>query len=207
MHLTPGSLLRHLTGAALAGLATLAIPAGAADSAPFDARYEGKLVSDSGDVSIPVSVELRDAQGVLMGRVRTDEPLAGGGPVSAGDYNAGTCNLRVQVSPGTTLRMSGSCQTTSFEGKYTLSSAGQISSGSFRLDGKGSGAPRQDMATLNPLTSCLSANTRCLVACPQGDYNVEFLCANRCRQRFQACKGKAAGGRTASGSATDPARP
>ena len=48
--------------------------------------------------------------------------------VSAGDYNAGTCNLRVQVSPGTTLRMSGSCQARIFEGKYTLNSSTQGSS-------------------------------------------------------------------------------
>ena len=40
------------------------------------------------------------------------------------------------------------------------------------------------------LTACINANTRCLVGCPQGDYNAEFLCVNRCRQRHLACKGK-----------------
>jgi len=201
MPLIPGPLLRHLASAALAGLAALAIPAVAADSAPFNARYEGKLVADSGDVSIPVSVELRDAQGMLTGWVRTEQPLAGSGPVSAGDYNGGSCNLRVQLSPGNTLRMSGNCQARIFEGKYTLNSSTQASSGSFRLERNGGGS-RQDAIQINPLTACLNANTRCLVACPQGDYNAEFLCANRCRQRFQACKGKTGGG-----GAADPLRP
>ncbi len=37
----------------------------------------------------------------------------------------------------------------------------------------------------------MSANTRCLIACPRGDASVEFLCANRCRSKLQACKGQA----------------
>ncbi|MBN9695997.1 MAG: hypothetical protein J0L85_09365 [Zoogloea sp.] len=201
MPLIPSPLIRHLASAALAALAALTTPANAAEPAAFNARYEGKLVADSGDVSIPVSVELRDAQGILTGWVRTEQPLAGSGPVSAGDYNGGSCNLRVRLSPGTTLRMSGSCQARIFEGKYTLNSSTQGSSGSFRLEGN-SGGSRQDATPINPLTACLNANTRCLVACPQGDYNAEFLCANRCRQRFQACKGKAGGG-----GAADPLRP
>jgi hypothetical protein len=203
MPLTAHHSLRLLASTALIGLAALAsLPAGA-QSSTFDGRYEGNLVSDSGELSIPISVELRDAQGVLTGRVRTEQPLAGAGPVSAGDYNGGNCNLRVQLTPGTTLRMSGSCQTRIFEGKYTLSSSTQGSTGNFRLDRKAGGSPHQGAALLNPLTACLNANTRCLVACPQGDYNAEFLCANRCRQRFQACKGKAASGGTGAGAAGD----
>lgn len=194
--------LRGLARAAAVALAALAAQPAAAQSPAFNARYEGNLVSDSGEVSIPVSVELRDAQGVLTGRVRTEQPMAGSGPVSAGDYNGGSCNLRVQLNPGTTLRMSGSCETRIFEGKYTLNSSTQSSVGSFRLDRSG-GGPRQDATLINPLTACLNANTRCLVACPQGDYTAEFLCANRCRQRFAACKGKAASG----GTGADPSRP
>lgn len=196
--------LRRLASAALIGLAALAPAPAAAQSAPFDARYEGNLVSDSGEVSIPISVELRDAQGVLTGRVRTEQPVAGTGPVSAGDYNGGNCNLRVQLTPGTTLRMSGSCQTRIFEGKYTLNSSTLgSSSGNFRLERKGGSGSRPEATLLNPLTACLNANTRCLVACPQGDYNAEFLCANRCRQRFQACKGRAASGRAGAGAMGD----
>jgi len=41
------------------------------------------------------------------------------------------------------------------------------------------------------ITDCIKGNTRCLSTCPQGDYNSEFLCANRCRTRFKACKAEA----------------
>lgn len=207
MPLIAQRLLRSLATAAVAGLAALTALPAAAQSATFDARYEGKLVSDAGDVSIPISVQLRDAQGVLTGRVRTEQPLAGSAPVSAGDYNGGNCNLRVQLTPGTTLRMSGSCLAKTFEGKYTLNSSAQgSSSGSFQLALKGDSgsAMRHEATLLNPLTACLNANTRCLVGCPQGDYNTEFLCANRCRQRFQACKGKAATGGAGAGGTLPP---
>jgi hypothetical protein len=46
-------------------------------------------------------------------------------------------------------------------------------------------------------TACITANARCLAACPRGDSDANadadagFLCTNRCRTRLQACKGQA----------------
>ena len=70
-------------------------------------------------------------------------------------------------------------------------------------------APRRaaPVDAASPITACLKANTACLIACPRGDYNVEFLCSNRCRTKFQQCKGKSTlqtPAQPASGSAAPP---
>jgi hypothetical protein len=41
------------------------------------------------------------------------------------------------------------------------------------------------------VVACVKANTRCLAACPRGDTDAEYLCANHCRTKMNACKAKA----------------
>ena len=71
-----------------------------------------------------------------------------------------------------------------------------VSRGSFSLErkkpeaAKDSGT-RSTAASSKTTTACMAANTRCLSACPRGDTNAEFLCANRCRSKLQACKAQA----------------
>jgi len=54
----------------------------------------------------------------------------------------------------------------------------------------GSGLTTADDGASN-LVACVKSNTRCLAACPRGDTNVEYLCANHCRTKMNACKAKA----------------
>ncbi len=194
--MTALSTLRRLVVIGLAGL-LLGPVAGAAT---LDAVYEGSLVPESFDAPFPITVEVRDVQGVIVGQIKTGSPYSGSAPIAAGDYDAGRCTLRAPINVGTVLRLSGTCHPRVFEGRYTLSSNRKegSSTGTFRLMRKADAAkPGEDSASrravlpTTTLTECINANTRCLVGCPKGDYNTEFLCANRCRQRHLACKGKA----------------
>lgn len=171
-----------------------------AGAATLEAVYEGNLVPESFEAPFPITIELRDLQGIIVGQVKTGSPHAGSAPISAGEYEAGRCSVRAPISPGTMLRLIGTCHPRLFEGRYTLSSNRKEgnSTGSFRLMRKADatrpgdeGTTRRPATPLTSLTECINANTRCLVGCPTGDYNTEFLCANRCRQRHLACKGKA----------------
>jgi len=190
------SALRRLLILSLAGL----LLGPAAGAATLEAVYEGSLVPETFDAPFPITVEVRDLQGVIVGQIKTGSPHAGSAPIAAGDYEAGRCTLRAPINVGTVLRLSGTCHPRVFEGRYTLSSNRKegSSTGTFRLMRKAEmtrpgedSASRRAMLPTTTLTECIKTNTRCLVGCPKGDYNTEFLCANRCRQRHLACKGKA----------------
>lgn len=189
------STLRRFLIISLAGLLVGPL----AGAATLDAVYEGSLVPESFDAPFPITVEVRDVQGVIVGQIKTGSPYSGSAPIAAGDYDAGRCTLRAPINVGTVLRLSGTCHPRVFEGRYTLSSNRKegSSTGTFRLMRKPDASkPREDstrraVLPTTTLTECIKANTRCLVGCPKGDYNSEFLCANRCRQRHLACKGKA----------------
>ncbi len=187
--------LRRLVATSLAGLLIGPL----ASAAPLEAVYEGSLVPESFDAPFPVTVELRDLQGIIVVQVKVGGPYSGSAPIASGEFDSGRCTLRAPISPGTVLRLTGTCHPRLFEGRYTLSSNRKdgSSTGSFRLMRKADGGKRGDetarrgaVLPTTTLTECINANTRCLVGCPQGDYNAEFLCVNRCRQRHLACKGK-----------------
>lgn len=173
----------------------------AAGAAPLEAVYEGSLVPESFDAPFPITVEVRDLQGLIVGQIKTGSPHTGSAPIASGEYEGGRCTLRAPITPGTVLRLTGTCHPRLFEGTYTLTSSRKEtnSTGTFRLMRKaeaakpgGEGSSRRlQSSPITTLTECINANTRCLVGCPKGDYNTEFLCANRCRQRHLACKGKA----------------
>ena len=196
MTMTILSALRRVLIISLAGL----LVGPMASAAPLEAMYEGSLVPESFDAPIPITVELRDLQGVIVGQVKVGAPHSGSAPIASGEFDSGRCTLRAPISAGTVLRLSGTCHPRLFEGRYTLSSNRKegSSTGSFRLMRKADpgkpgdeAARRRAVLPTTTLTECINANTRCLVGCPQGDYNAEFLCVNRCRQRHLACKGKA----------------
>ncbi len=194
--MTALSTLRRLVVTGLAGL-LLGPVAGAAT---LDAIYEGSLVPESFDAPFPITVEVRDVQGVIVGQIKTGSPYSGSAPITSGEFDSGRCTLRAPINVGTVLRLSGTCHPRLFEGRYTLSSNRKegSSTGTFRLMRKADpgkpgdeAARRRAVLPTTTLTECINANTRCLVGCPKGDYNTEFLCVNRCRQRHLACKGKA----------------
>jgi len=161
--------------------------------------YEGQLIPRNSDAPISITLQIEETGGFLTGRVRTSHPLNGNASIDAGRNVAGRCNLASALSSTVTLRLYGTCNSTTFEGYYTIyyTQSKNLARGSFRLTKKiaasgsaGSGLTSADIAASN-VVACVKANTRCLAACPRGDTNVEYLCANHCRSKMQACKGKA----------------
>lgn len=168
--------------------------------AALNETYEGLLIPDTFETPIPITVEVRELSGLLVGRVKTGAPMSASAPISGGENEYGKCNIRVPLPSGIVLKLVGTCLTNVFEGRYTLLNRQEGKPrGSFRLmrkeTGKSDGNEGKSSASaaLPPttsLTECIKVNTRCLLSCPRGDYNVEFLCSNRCRHKFQSCKGK-----------------
>jgi hypothetical protein len=161
--------------------------------------YEGQLISRGNETPISIVLQIEETGGFLTGRVRTSHPLKGDASIDAGRNVAGFCNLSVPLSGSVMLRLYGNCSSLTFEGNYTIYYAGSrnVTRGTFRLTKKivesskaGSGLDGADIAA-SAVVACVKANTRCLAACPRGDTNVEYLCANHCRTKMQACKGKA----------------
>ena len=175
-------------------------------AAALTETYGGYLVPDGAEGTIPIVVELREIDSVLTGKVRTGYPISGSASIAAGEHRSGQCRLKVVLSAAVTLRMQGICRSTLFEGKYMIhyTLRDDDSAGRFRLSRK-SPEEAKKAVTASPststasITACQRANLHCLTACPRGDPDAEFLCANRCRSKLQACKGKAA-----SGTATAP---
>lgn len=168
--------------------------------AELDETYEGLLVPNNFEMSIPITVQLKEQSGRLSGSVTTGAPYHVTAPISSGENVYGQCNVKIVLTPTFTLRLSGSCQTNMFEGRYTVYSGREDSKpkGTFRLKRKDVRPDEAEKAARNraiaassgSVTQCINSNTRCLLACPQGDYNAEFLCSNRCRRKYQTCKAK-----------------
>lgn len=165
--------------------------------ADLDATYEGQLIPETFDMPIPITIQLKDQSGRLTGTVTTGAPYPATVPISSGENRGGQCEVRVMLAPSVTLKLSGNCYPGMLEGRYSLNTNrdGNKPKGLFRLmrkeakvgeEGKASG--HSPGPSSSGLTDCIKANTRCLLTCPQGDYNAEFLCSNRCRHKYRACK-------------------
>lgn len=159
--------------------------------------YEGKLIPINNDSPITVVVQLEEIGGFISGKVKTSSPLSYNSTIDSGRNVAGYCNMASVLSTRVTLRLWGNCSTTVFEGNYTLyyTQSKSLARGTFRLtrnvaeSNKGSGVMGRD-STASVIIACVKANSRCLTACPRGS-DAEALCANHCRNKLQACKGKA----------------
>jgi hypothetical protein len=161
--------------------------------------YEGQLIPRSRDAPVGIVIEMEEVGGFLSGKIRTSAPLKFDANIDSGRNVAGYCNVASALSASVTLRLNGSCSSTSFEGNFTLffTQSKNVARGTFRLTKKtsdsakaASGLAAADDAASNVL-ACIKSNTRCLAACPRGDTNVEYLCANHCRTKMNACKAKA----------------
>jgi hypothetical protein len=162
--------------------------------------YAGQLVPTGGGTPIPIVVEMQESGTVLTGRVKTSEPMAGDAAIEFGRNMYGQCSFSVTLKPAGILRLSGACVPAAFRGEYDLRDPkGKIvARGSFSLERKSAeaaiGSSMRSTHDPTKATACISANARCLAACPRGDADNDadagFLCANRCRTRLQACKGQ-----------------
>lgn len=163
--------------------------------------YAGQLLPTGGGTPIPIVVEMQESGTVLTGTVKTADPIAGHAAIEFGRNMYGQCSVSVTLKPAGVLRLSGTCEPAAFRGDYNLrNKQGKIvARGSFSLARKTAEAAIGSGTRSTPgptkATTCMSANARCLAACPRGDADANadagFLCANRCRTRLQACKGQA----------------
>ena len=156
--------------------------------------YEGVLLPDNLEGPIPIVVELRDVGSILTGNVKAAFPLNGSASIASGEHRSGQCNMKVILNSAVTLRLYGSCQPSMFAGKYTIyyTHRNTLARGSFRLARKApeqvkKNAPGAPVSTTTTV-ACQKANVHCLTACPRGDPDAEFLCANHCRSKLNACK-------------------
>src|SRR5262249_50012604 len=79
------------------------------DSAAYQARFEGWLVSDNAsDAPVRILLDLEVNPVGLSGTVKTAPPLPGVGVVN-GNEQFGTCDLRADLGRLTLLRMKGAC--------------------------------------------------------------------------------------------------
>jgi hypothetical protein len=180
-------------------LLLLALVATARGALAASETYRGMLVPENRSPPIPISVELDMSRRQLSGKVSTSTPLTGEGRVVSGEKNGYDCNFKSDIGVGRTLTITGFCLSTMLEGRYTLRMLdGSLQNGDLRLmraQPEKSQAKSESDDLLDQsrrtVTGCLTLNTACLAACPRGDYNAEFICASRCRQRLTGCKAKA----------------
>ncbi|MGL4407476.1 MAG: hypothetical protein ACRCTU_03685 [Zoogloea sp.] len=193
-------MIRYLR--VLIWLAALVGLLGALPARALDATYEGVLIPNSFDNAIPITVEIHTQTDAITGKVSTGAPITASAPIGQGSFVGGVCLVRSILNASFSIRLQGNCSPQAFEGEYSIYLVEYKTKvgGKFRLMSKVSRAKPEDerkkSEALKPqepettLTQCINSNARCLAGCPQGDYNSEFLCANRCRSKFQACKAK-----------------
>ena len=161
--------------------------------------YQGLLVPDTRDAPIPITVDLQQSSGRLSGRVTTLAPLSADGRIVSGKRQRSMCDFESDMGFGQRFTFEGYCLSTMIEGTYVVTlSSGSKRRGTYRLMRTAEEKPPASEAPIETIgrparsaAACLAANAACLGVCPRGDYNAEFLCANRCRHRLTACKGNA----------------
>lgn len=158
--------------------------------------FKGTLVSDSFDPPIAMVLDLENEYGRLSGSAKLSSlPMSSEGQITSGEKFADTCRLTLDLGAGMRMRLEGKCISTSFEGRYLLYLGNVKRVGSFKLDRlqQEMGPSESDRRKLSEAASnaCLKESAICLVRCPRGDYNVEFLCVTSCRHKREACNTKA----------------
>jgi hypothetical protein len=156
--------------------------------------YEGMLEPENRSPKIPIVVVLRDLGIALEGTVKTSTPYKASAPIGNGGNVYGQCTVNVDLSKTVSLRLFGSCDPDAFTGSYILwdKQKRTMTRGSFRLPRKVPEPVKLDTRRAATPSSCLRANTQCLIACPRDDEAAEFVCSNRCRTKLQTCKAQAA---------------
>ena len=177
-------------------LVLLALTAGGSTAFAAPETFRGLLLPENRSPAIPISVELDRSRRQLSGRMATSAPLTGEGRVLSGEKKGYECNFKSDIGAGRTFTFTGYCLTDVLEGKYQLRMAeGTLLNGDVRLSRLEPEKKPDSEELFNPplrsVAQCLTLNSACLAACPRTDYNSEFMCSNRCRQKFAACKGKA----------------
>ena len=152
--------------------------------AELDETYEGMLVPNEFGTLIPVTLQLKERSGQLGGSLIAGAPFNVTAQIVSGENRYGQCNMKIPLTPSFTLRLYGSCQEALFEGRYTIYTTLKDDKprGTFRLVRKeivkkadDEDQPRRSSVAppSGSVTECIKTNTRCLLACPQGDYRSE----------------------------------
>jgi hypothetical protein len=163
--------------------------------------YRGLLIPNTREVPISVAITIDRVGSTLKGRFTSLPPFEAEGVFLGNTRNVHQCDFTTDIGSGRTFAFDGYCLTGTIEGAYTLRLPdGSARTGYLHLkrDEPTKRVPENapgDSAgqSLFTVTTCLNANSSCLAACPHSDYNAEFICSNRCRQKLSACKAKVTG--------------
>jgi hypothetical protein len=163
--------------------------------------YKGLMIPNTVDAPISISIVVERSAGKLKGRFTSSAPLTGDGVFMATIKNLHQCDFTTNIGAGRTLVFDGYCLTNTIEGPYVLRFPdGTTRNGHFHLKREDPVKAKREQGPgelstppLSTSSACITANSACLAACPRGDYNAEFMCSTRCRQRLASCKAKASG--------------
>lgn len=171
--------------------------------------YEGELIPGNYEAPVRLKLQLEDENGILtgVGQAQTPATLA----VRFNGSRVGdACTGTLRFANENMARLEGECNQDRFEGKFKLfPKTGKKLTGLFRMQGIKEREPEAaekkeadkdaevfQAAPGKSPTACLKLKVACLSACPQGEYNAEFLCANSCRRKEAKCLGKSKGFKT-----------
>lgn len=211
----PGALpavFRRLLWRRLAGLLPLClllVMAGAAHGATK--VYKGDLIPGNYEPPIPIVLEMDASMGPITGTATASIPLPTEAQITSGKKISDFCDITLQFQNQFRANLRGSCSSQHFAGQYRLYRADDsMQKGFFDLSrdkpAAGAGEKKKPVVDSHPVVpvDCIRRNTACLMACPRGDYDAEFLCANACRRKEIACKKSAAATAAAQSAPPEP---
>ena len=168
-------------------------------------QYKGHLIPGNYSPPIPIVLKLKFEGDVVTGSARASTLSLAEGRVT-GEATGSLCNLTLTFGSESKANLQGHCNREGFDGEYKLyPSDGKKQTGMFnlkqeKLQAKDSG-PKDEIGPQASVADCIKRNTACLTACPRGDYNTEFLCANSCRRKKLTCQAHVSAARNAAAAA------
>lgn len=164
-------------------------------------QYKGHLIPGNYSDPIPIVLKLKFEGDVVRGTASASTLSLAEGRVT-GESTGSLCNLTLTFGSESKANLRGHCSREGFDGEYKLfPSDGKKQTGLFNLklekvEQKSLGST-EDAGPQASVANCIKRNTACLTACPRGDYNTEFLCANACRRKKLSCQGQVSAARKA----------
>lgn len=161
-------------------------------------QYTGELVPNNMDLPIAILLELPEGEGRIEGRATLGPPVSAVEQKVIGDANFQRCNLKVDLGSNGYFHLSGICDAEGFIGVFQWYVQEKVKKrGGMMLQTKKIEAPRTEtpdkpivQAPRLTMVMCIKQSSNCLLGCPKGDYDSEFLCANHCRKKEESCKKK-----------------
>ncbi len=160
--------------------------------------YEGDLVPSNLDPIMTIKLTISQEGDKVTGSGALFFPAESKVSVD-GSRISDHCIFSLWTSDRAGTRLEGTCTEKEFNGSYKrFSSEGRrLGRGLFRIriktekqektEQEAQKGPEKRGPERATISRCLNKKASCLIACPRGDANQEFMCSNTCRRRYQSC--------------------